>query len=252
MARQVRPDLSIVAIVDYALFRRSRRGLWSATPTYLIRPFDRDELLQVLDDGLERRRLRLQNRTMREQMEQYGRELALLTELGQRLTMTDDLSRALTQAMFHVVDIFGSQAGSLLLVDEQTQELRFEVMVGEHVAPLRPIRIKVGQGICGWVAETGQPLLVPDVSKEPRFYAEADRLTGFKTRSILCVPILAQGRTIGVIEVINKADGSSFTSWDRRVLVTIATMVGAAIERAQLRHSLLDQGRRRPLRPKEG
>ncbi len=238
MAREMDPDLAAVALVDYALFRSSRRGLWMATPYYLLRPFEREELLLVINEALERRQLRLENRNLREQMDQRARELALLTELGGRLAAAEDLPKALTQAMFRVVDIFGSQAGSLLMVDEKSGEMRFEVMVGEHVAPLRPLRLRVGEGICGWVAQTGQPLLVPDVRQEPRFYAEADMLTGFETRSVLCVPIQAMGRTVGVIEVINKADGTPFTPWDQRVLVAIATLAGSAIGQAFLRQSL--------------
>jgi len=234
MARQLDPELVTVAIIDYALFRSSRRGLWMATPHYLLRPFEREELLLVLREALDRRRLRLENLALRKHIEQRGRELALLTELGSRLSAAEDLSRALTQSMFRVVDIFGSNAGSLLMVDEKKGELRFEVMVGEHVAPLRPLRLKVGEGICGWVAQTGQPLLVPDVRQEPRFYSNADKVSGFETRSVLAVPIAALGRTVGVIEVINKADGTPFTPWDQRLLSAIAVLVGDAIERSYL------------------
>lgn len=252
MARQLDPNLVAVALVDMALFRASRRGLWMATPHYLLRPFERDELLLVLNEALDRRRLRLENQTLRGQIEQRGRELALLTELGSRLNAAEDLPQALTQAMFRVVDIFGSQAGSLLMVDEDTQELSFEVMVGEHVAPLRPVRIKVGQGICGWVAQSGQPLLVPDVRQEPRFYAEADLVSGFETRSILAVPIIALGRTVGVIEVLNKADRTPFTPWDQRLLMAIATLAGDAIERAALRRELTQRRARPAAGPAEG
>ena len=146
--------------------------------------------------------------------------------------------QALTQAMFRVVDIFGSLEGSLLMLDEDTQELCFEVMVGEHVAPLRPVRIPLGQGICGWVAQNGQPLLVPDVRQEPRFYAEADLASGFETRSILAVPIVVLGRAVGVIELLNKADRTAFTPWDQRILMAIATLAGDAIERAAMRQEL--------------
>jgi GAF domain-containing protein len=123
------------------------------------------------------------------------------------------------------------------MVDEAKGELRFEVMVGGHVAPC-PERIPLGQGICGHVAQTGQPMLVPDVRQEPRFYAEAEHLTGFETRSVLCVPIRALGRTVGVIQVVNKADGTPFTPWDQRLLLAIATLVGNAIERSRLRRAL--------------
>lgn len=238
ITRQLDPDLATVAVVDYPIFRRSRRGLFLATPYYLLRPFDREELLLVLQEALKRRRLSLQNRLLHGELEQRSRELILLTELSRRLTATDDLTQALTQAMFQAVDIFGCQAGSLLMVNERTGELRFEVMVGEHVAPLRPLRIKIGEGIAGWVAQTGQPLIVPDVRQDSRFLAAADRLSGFETRSILCVPIWCRGKTVGVIEVINKADGTPFTPWDQRVLMAIAAIVGTAIEWAYLRQTL--------------
>ncbi len=242
LARQIDPDLVTVAVATQSLFRSSRRGLWVATPYYLLRPFEREELLLVLKEALERRRLHLENLFLREQIEQRGRELALLTELGGRLNTAENLPEALTQAMFRVVDIFGSQAGSLLMLDQARQDLRFEVMVGEHVAPLRAMRLKLGQGICGWVAQTGRPLLVPDVRQEPRFYTEADQVSGFETRSVLCVPILVLGQTAGVIEVVNKADRTAFTPWDQRLLMAIATLVGDAIERTYLRRTLGEQG----------
>jgi putative methionine-R-sulfoxide reductase with GAF domain len=241
MARQLEPNLVTVAVVDYSLFRNSRRGLWTATPYYLLRPFEREELLLVLNEALEWRHLRLENQALREHLEQRGRELALLTELGSRLSSAEDLAQALTQAMFRVVDIFGSQAGSLLMVDEEAGELCFEVMVGDYADPLRPLRIKLGEGICGWVAQEGQPLLVPDVSQDPRFFAEADLVSGFDTRSMLCVPIQVLGQTVAVIEVINKADGTSFTPWDQRLLMAIATLAGDAIERAEMRLALREQ-----------
>lgn len=241
MARQLEPNLVTVAVVDYSLFRNSRRGLWTATPYYLLRPFEREELLLVLNEALEWRHLRMENQALREHLEQRGRELALLTELGSRLSSAEDLAQALTQAMFRVVDIFGSQAGSLLMVDEEAGELCFEVMVGDYADPLRPLRIKLGEGICGWVAQEGQPLLVPDVSQDPRFFAEADLVSGFDTRSMLCVPIQVLGQTVAVIEVINKADGTSFTPWDQRLLMAIATLAGDAIERAEMRLALREQ-----------
>jgi putative methionine-R-sulfoxide reductase with GAF domain/CheY-like chemotaxis protein len=241
MARQLEPDLVTVAVVDYSLFRNSRRGIWSATPYYLLRPFEREELLLILNEALEWRHLRLENQSLRGHLEQRGRELALLTELGTRLSSAEDLPQALTQAMIRVVDIFGSQAGSLLTVDHEKEELRFEVTVGGYADPLSPLRIKLGQGICGWVAQEGQPLLVSDVTQDPRFFAEADLVSGFETRSILCVPVQVAGKTVAVIEVLNKADGTSFTPWDQRLLMAIATLAGSAIERANLRQALRQQ-----------
>lgn len=238
MAHQLAPELVTVAVVDPAVFRSSRRGVWAATPYYLLTPFEQEELLLVLGQALEHRHLRLENRLLREQIELRGQELALLTELGTRLAAADDLAEALTQAMFRTVDIFGSQAGWLLIVDEASGELRYEVMVGGQVAPLRLQRIPLGEGICGWVAEKGQPLLVAEAQQDPRFRTEAERLGSLEVRSVLCVPVRALGRTVGVIELLDKADRTPFTPWDQRLLTTIATLVGGAIERDRLRRTL--------------
>lgn len=241
MARQLVPELVTVAVVDPAIFRSSRRGLLAATPYYLLIPFEQDELLLMLDRALEDRRLRLENRQLREQTELRGQELALLTELGTRLAAADDLAEALTQAMFRTVDIFGSQAGWLLMVDEASGELRYEVMAGSQVSPLRLQRIPLGEGICGWVAEKGQPLLVAEAQQDPRFQVEAERLQGLEVRSVLCVPIRALGRTVGVIELLDKADRTPFTPWDQRLLTTIAILLGGAIERDRLYRALQSQ-----------
>ncbi len=241
MARQLVPELVTVAVVDPAIFRSSRRGLLAATPYYLLIPFEQDELLLMLDRALEDRRLRLENRQLREQTELRGQELALLTELGTRLAAADDLAEALTQAMFRTVDIFGSQAGWLLMVDEASGELRYEVMAGSQISPLRLQRIPLGEGICGWVAEKGQPLLVAEAQQDPRFQVEAERLQGLEVRSVLCVPIRALGRTVGVIELLDKADRTPFTPWDQRLLTTIAILLGGAIERDRLYRALQSQ-----------
>ncbi|MGC8874614.1 MAG: GAF domain-containing protein [Chloroflexia bacterium] len=237
MARQIAPELATVAVVDPAIFRSSRRGLWAATPYSLLTPFEQDELLLVVGQALEHRRLRLENRLLREQIELRGQELALLTELGTRLAAAEDLAQALTQAMFRLADIFGTQAGWLLMADE-TGNLRDEVVVGQQVAPLRLQHIPLGEGICGWVAERGQPLLIAEAQEDPRFQEEAERFAGLEVRSVLCVPIQALGRTVGVIELIDKADRTPFTPWDQRLLTAIATQVGGAIERDRLRRAL--------------
>jgi len=106
---------------------------------------------------------------------------------------------------------------------------------------LANLRIKRGQGIAGWVVENGAPAMVPDVTKDPRFFGEIDDTTGFQTKSILCVPLLLKGKTIGVIEAINKKDGSRFTEKDTLLLSIFAEQTAMAIENARLHGALENQ-----------
>jgi GAF domain-containing protein len=125
------------------------------------------------------------------------------------------------------------EAGSLLLVDEETGELVFQVALGEKSEAVRPLRLKMGQGIAGRVAQSGDPLLIPDIGKAPQYGKALDITAEFATRSVLCVPMTARGETIGVIEVINKLDGT-FTESDQSLLGSIAGYAAVAIDNARL------------------
>lgn len=147
--------------------------------------------------------------------------------------------------MDEVEALFPVEAGSLLLLDEEKGELRFERALGSGTPRVAPFRLRVGQGIAGWVAERGEPLLVPNVQEDPRFYRAVDQLSGFRTRSILCVPLMARGRPIGVIELINKVQGP-FTEEDLTLLELLAGPAAIVIEnmvtssRLQQQMALLD------------
>ena len=93
--------------------------------------------------------------------------------------------------------------------------------------------MKIGEGIAGWVAQTGKPTIVNDTAKDPRFARKFDTKTQFETRSILCAPLISRGRTIGVVEIINKL-GGRFTEADLEILLTLVEPCAIAIENAIL------------------
>ncbi|HJX38297.1 MAG TPA: GAF domain-containing protein, partial [Anaerolineae bacterium] len=97
----------------------------------------------------------------------------------------------------------------------------------------KPLRIKIGQGIAGRVAQTGLPLLIRELDRESARDSAIDISTDFLAESVLCVPMIARGKTIGVIEVINKLD-ETFTQDDQSLLSSIASYAAAAIENARL------------------
>ncbi|WP_447600734.1 HD domain-containing phosphohydrolase [Nitrospira sp. Nam80] len=127
-----------------------------------------------------------------------------------------------------------AEAGSLLLLDEAGGELYFEVAHGEKGAAVREIRLKLGEGIAGSVAQTGQPVIVNDVQRDPRFFRSADRRSGFTTRNMVCAPLKMHGKVIGVLQAINRKDGGLFDTDDLHNFVALGHQVSIAIENARL------------------
>ena len=105
---------------------------------------------------------------------------------------------------------------------------------GEAADQVKTLRVPRGQGLAGAVAESGESLLVPDCSKDPRFFKAADDKTKFVTRNLIAVPLVARGETIGVMEVLNRLGGGTFTPQDVRMLEALANQSAVAIQNAQL------------------
>jgi GAF domain-containing protein len=175
----------------------------------------------------------VENARLYDNLQRRVEQLALLNEVGQALSSTVDLEQTLKLVMERINHMLKVEAGSLLLVDEESSELVFQIALGEQSEHVKPLRIKVGQGIAGQVAESGQPLLIPDLQRETGSVTAIDISTDFLARSALCVPMLARGQTIGVIEVINKLEGT-FTEDDLSVLNAIANYAAVAIDNARL------------------
>ncbi|HJS28274.1 MAG TPA: ATP-binding protein, partial [Anaerolineales bacterium] len=129
------------------------------------------------------------------------------------------------------------EAVSLALLDPRTDELEFRAATGVAAQDVIGTRLKVGQGVAGWVAKEARPVIVPRVEQEPHFYPEVDRRTGFETRAIASAPILLQGKVIGIIEAFNPAEGP-FDEDTLLVLTGIGSLAGTAIQNARLFENL--------------
>jgi GAF domain-containing protein len=187
-------------------------------------------LLSVLADYVA---VGVENSRLFGRAQRKAEELALLNEVGQAISSTLDLEQALTLVMERVNSMLRVEAGSLMLVDEEAGELVFQIALGQKSDQIKPLRLKIGKGIAGRVAESGQAALILDARRDTGQGTAIDISTDFLARSILCVPMKARGVTIGVIEVINKVDGV-FTEDDRNVLSSIANYAAVAIDNARL------------------
>lgn len=168
-------------------------------------------------------------------------QLGLFYQMGQAMVSTFDLGRLLRDTMQLATNVMDAGAAVLMLIDEKAQELVFEVTHGPGTAGFRQHRVSMDEGVVGWVATHGEPVIVNDVSRDPRFSREVDTRTGFLTQSVLCVPLQIKGKTIGVLEVLNKFSGNGFDQEDLQLALTMAAQAAIAIENARLYQSLREE-----------
>ncbi len=173
--------------------------------------------------------------------QQRLRQLGFFYQMGQALVTNFDLKELLTNTMQFAKDVMGASASSLMLIDEAKSDLVFEVSHGGGSDILRRQRISINEGIAGWVARHGKPTLANDARTDPRFNSRVDVRTGFLTQSIAAAPLKIKGRTIGVLEVLNKYSGGGFDAEDLQLLTSIGAQAAIAIENARLYTSLREE-----------
>lgn len=170
-------------------------------------------------------------------------DLSSLIEVSIIISSTLDLDTLISLVMEKAQMVMRAEASSVMLINEQTGMLEWEVALGEKSEAVKKskIQLRLGEGIAGWVALHGQPLIVPDVSKDPRFFKKSDEATGFKTRSILAAPLKVKDKVIGVAEVINPLDGKAFDEDDLNLFSTFSRQVALAIENARMHRQMLEK-----------
>ena len=138
-------------------------------------------------------------------------ELGMLNEVATAMSATLDLPVLLETIVQRARTALRSEACTLMLLDEAAGELVFEIPVGAAGGALRSLRVPVTQGVCGWVTRHGRPTIVNETRGDSRFDAHVDESSGFVTRNLMAVPLLARGRVSGVVEVLNTLDGQDYT-----------------------------------------
>jgi len=161
-------------------------------------------------------------------------KLQACLEIGKTLIATFKIQEILELIMTKISQLIPAHNWSLLLEDESTGELRFEIVVGINKSEVRNIRIRPGEGIAGTVFSSGKPIFIPDAQNDTRFNRKVDQETGFFTRSIYCVPVQAKERVLGVIEIINVNDVDTFEDRYLSILTILSDYVAIAVENAQL------------------
>ena len=165
----------------------------------------------------------------------YSRsDLSNLVQLSSLINSSLETQEALNNALMSVEQALNAEVSSIFEVDQAKGELFIRLARGPGSGKIKALRLKIGEGIAGWVAQAEKPLICPDPYADARFSRHFDDESGFRTRSILCVPLKSRDRLVGVVEVINKKAAQGFTEADLEILIMLGNMIGPALENANL------------------
>ncbi len=191
-----------------------------------------DEQLRVFSDIGTLAATSLEKARLFAETDLRARQLSALNEISQKLSSELNVENLLELITQSAANILNAEAGSLLLTDENSDSLEFKVATGESGKALIGRRFPKNRGLAGEVATTGKTIIVNDAANDPRWGGEA---TGaFSTTAVLAVPLVAQNKVVGVLEVLNKKDGGLYLQEDADLLTTFAGQAAVAIENARL------------------
>ncbi len=168
-------------------------------------------------------------------------QLSLFYQVAQMLASTFDLTTVLDDTLELAVAVLDASTGALLMVDGEHEELVLEHTQGELGHRTRSRRVALQEGLVGWVATHAEALVVNNAQSDPRFSPAADGWPGMPTYSVVCAPIQIRGRTVGVLQALNKRGTTGFDVEDLSLLITTANQAAIAIENHQLYQSLRDE-----------
>jgi diguanylate cyclase (GGDEF)-like protein len=166
------------------------------------------------------------------QLTRHSQELTIFHDVAKALTSSLDLDSILQTIMEKMAEYFRPDTWSLLMIDEHHNELYFAIAVGDAAEALKNVRLKVGEGIAGWVAKNGEQVISADVANDPRFARRIDDVTRWQTQSVICVPLRSRLRVLGVIQLVN-VDLSQFNEPELFFLQALCDYAAIAIENAR-------------------
>jgi signal transduction histidine kinase len=171
---------------------------------------------------------------MKDLREERCRELETILRFTALISSSLRIEDVLNYAMKWAEEFMDAEASTVYELDEEKKELFIRIARGKKKESVERIKFELGQGISGHVVQTGQPMVIQDVRKEKRFSPKFDRITGFRTRSMICVPLILRGKTIGALQVLNKKSGDLFTQIDVELLTSMSQQIAVAMENAKL------------------
>jgi putative methionine-R-sulfoxide reductase with GAF domain len=186
------------------------------------------------EEEIERLKRRLADEHFAEDLRQALTQAAVAGTIASPVTH----ARLLEMIVETAASVIGARAAALFLVDYESQQLTFEVALGEKAAEVKRFTVPMGHGIAGLVAVSGQPMAISDASSDPRQAADIARSVGYAPGSILCVPLFYGEGVIGVLELLDKEGAPSFSPTDMALLGLFANQAAVAIEQSRTHRNL--------------
>ena len=201
---------------------------------YIPKPWDEKAFKKTIQHALKSYVERQKDETDIVDFKYIIDELNFLHKISQKISEKKPLPVLLNEIMESSKLLMHAEASSLLLYEPEDNKLHFQVATGEKGKLIKKYSVDVGEGIAGWVAEHQKPLLVKDCYEDPRFNPEYDKKTDFRTKSMICVPLIRKNQLLGVIQVINKREAEQFEERDLTIFETLASQCAIAIENHRL------------------
>ena len=164
----------------------------------------------------------------------YQQELDTILKFSALINSSLNIIEVLDNAMKWAEEFIDAEASSVYELEEDNNELSIRLARGEKKRAVEGLKLTVGEGIAGSVVATGKPVVIQDVRNDKRFSDKIDRLTGFKTRSMICVPLILRDRPVGALQVMNKRNREPFRQADLELLNSMAQLIAVAMENAKL------------------
>jgi len=230
---KISKDIPKIVLSDSTSFRGMSK--WLKEPNiYPLNSPDFKELQYFIRKAIKEKDILNEYSRLKNDYLSVKEELAFFESVSKTLTSSHELKEVLSEIMYKIKGMVKAESWSVLLVDQETGELVFEKTDNKKNKKIEKFRLKMGEGIAGWVAQEGIPVVVPDVSKDERFFGKIDKAIRFKTKSILCVPIKSKEQVVGVLELVNKTTGEPFSKEDLDLLLRLVGLTAIAIERTFL------------------
>ena len=246
-ARTIDPNAVIIVITGYATIETTQEAIRLGAYDYIIKPFQMEEIKFVVKKGIETKRLILSQQSLTQQLKELNiqleqkvkektERLSLLYTVGKEISSRLDIDEVLRILVNRTVQILDSETISLLLLEDNTNELVIKCAIGLDDDIIKETRIGLGEKISGWVAQNRKPILVKDIAKSPLFSRKSDEK--YYTSSLISAPLIFEDKLLGVINVNNKRSKECYTEDDLKLLEGIANQASIAINNAQLYKNL--------------
>ncbi|MFQ6008193.1 MAG: GAF domain-containing protein, partial [Candidatus Zixiibacteriota bacterium] len=237
VVKEVDDDIPVILMTGYASLDSAIAAVSLGAHDYLLKPVDLNHLELVVNRALEKRRSDLSRLRLMEELKLSNlilkrriNELNALYEAGKSIGSTANLKELLKQIVALASSVTDAQVGSIMLLDENEQYLTIEAAIGLDQEIIDQTHLPIGASIAGYVAKTGEPLIIEDVEHDPQFRRINQEKYG--AASLLCAPLIIKNRVIGVINMANKQGGEVFTKNDLRLLTTFASQAAVAVDDA--------------------